>query len=46
MLNLRDPKLNGDSEESKLTTIRFDGQTSSVETVDASLNICQDGRGV
>jgi hypothetical protein len=38
MLNLRDPKLNGDSEEGKLTTLRFNGQTSSGATSDASTN--------
>jgi hypothetical protein len=38
MLNLRDPKLNGNPEESKLTTLRFNGQTDSGATNDAVTN--------
>lgn len=38
MLNLRDPKLNGLSEETKLTPITFNGQVGSQETDDFLVN--------
>lgn len=44
MLNLRDPKLKGGSEECRLTPIRFNGQgqTSSEVAGDASTNTRRD----
>jgi hypothetical protein len=46
MLNLRDPNLNGVSEESKPTTIRFDQGVSFEGGDDALMSIHSDERSV